>query len=148
MSNERKHHTPEEKVAILRRRLFDRIPVSTLRDEHQLHPTIFYRWLKQFFENGTALLGPRRGPISRLKPASRQSSGEPILGRLRAYSPRKIIFVTHALTHLPGPTRSGPSGRSRLRPSFIQMPNYMLGGRRSRSPISLLSGASVGARER
>ncbi|MGD0012760.1 MAG: transposase [Terriglobia bacterium] len=58
MSNESKHHTPEEKVAILRRHLIDRVPVSTLCDEHQLHPTVFYRWLKQFFENGAAALGP------------------------------------------------------------------------------------------
>ena len=49
MSNERKHHAPEEKVAILRRHLIDRVPVSTLCDEYQLHPTVFYRWLKQFF---------------------------------------------------------------------------------------------------
>ena len=27
MSNERKHHTPEEKVAIVRRHLIDRVPV-------------------------------------------------------------------------------------------------------------------------
>jgi len=58
MSNERKHHTPEEKVTILRRHLVDRVPVSTLCDEHQVHPTVFYRWLKQFFENGTAASGP------------------------------------------------------------------------------------------
>ena len=58
MSNERKHHTSEEKVAILRRHLVDRVPVSTLCDEHQLHPTAFYRWLKQFFENGAAAFGP------------------------------------------------------------------------------------------
>src|SRR6266568_5160310 len=57
MSNERKHHTSEEKVAILRRHLVDRVPVSTLCDEHQLHPTAFYRWLKQFFDNGAAALG-------------------------------------------------------------------------------------------
>jgi transposase-like protein len=58
MSNERKHHTPEEKVAILRRHLIDRVPISTLCDEHQLHPTAFYRWLKQFFDNGAAAFGP------------------------------------------------------------------------------------------
>jgi transposase-like protein len=58
MNNELKHHTPEEKVAILRRHLVDRIPVSTLCDEHRLHPTVFYRWLKQFFENGVAAFGP------------------------------------------------------------------------------------------
>lgn len=58
MSNERKHHTPEEKVTILRRHLVDRVPVSTLCDEYRLHPTVFYRWLKQFFENGATALGP------------------------------------------------------------------------------------------
>ena len=58
MSNERKHHTPEEKVAILRRHLIDKVPVSNLREEYRLHPTVFYRWLKQFFENGAAAFGP------------------------------------------------------------------------------------------
>src|SRR5438094_9729648 len=58
MSNERKHHTPEEKVVILRRHLVDKVPVSTLCDEHQIHPTVFYRWLKQFFDHGAAAFGP------------------------------------------------------------------------------------------
>jgi transposase len=58
MSNERKRHTSEEQVAILRRHLVDRVAVSTLCDEYQLHPTMFYRWLKQFFENGAAAFGP------------------------------------------------------------------------------------------
>jgi transposase len=58
MSNERKHHTPEEKVAILRRHLIDKVPASNLCEEHGLHPTVFYRWLKQFFENGAAAFGP------------------------------------------------------------------------------------------
>jgi len=58
MSNERKHHAAEEKVAILRRHLIEKVPISTLCDEHQLHPTVFYRWLKQFFENGAAAFGP------------------------------------------------------------------------------------------
>ncbi len=43
MSNERQHHTPAEKVAILRRRLVEGIPVSTLSDEYQIHPAVFYR---------------------------------------------------------------------------------------------------------
>jgi len=62
MSNERKHHTAEEKVAILRRHLIEKVPISTLCDEHQLHPTVFYRWLKQFLENGTAAFGPPPRP--------------------------------------------------------------------------------------
>ena len=54
MRKPRKNYTPVEKVAILRRHLIDRVPVSNLCDEHQLSPTLFYLWQKQFFENGTA----------------------------------------------------------------------------------------------
>src|SRR3954471_5329554 len=52
MRKPRKNYTPVEKVAILRRHLIDRVPVSDLCDEHQLSPTLFYTWQKQFFENG------------------------------------------------------------------------------------------------
>jgi len=66
MSNARKHHTAEAKVAILRRHLIGRVPVFTLCDEHQLHPTVFYCWLKVFFENGAAVrLATSFGPFRR-----------------------------------------------------------------------------------
>ena len=54
MRKARKHYTAEEKVAILRRHLLDKEPVSTLCDELALQPTVFYRWQKEFFENGAA----------------------------------------------------------------------------------------------
>ncbi len=54
MRKPRKNYTPPEKVAILRRHLIDRVPVSDLCDEYHLQPTIFYAWQKQFFENGSA----------------------------------------------------------------------------------------------
>lgn len=54
MRKPRKNYTPVEKVSILRRHLIDRVPVSDLCDEHQLAPTLFYLWQKQFFENGPA----------------------------------------------------------------------------------------------
>jgi len=50
----RKHYTGEEKVAILRRHLLEHEPVSKLCDELGLEPTVFYRWQKEFFENGAA----------------------------------------------------------------------------------------------
>jgi len=40
-------------VLILRRHFIDQVPVSDLCDEYGLHPTMFYRWQKVFFENGT-----------------------------------------------------------------------------------------------
>ena len=54
MRKPRKNYTPVEKVAILRRHLIDHVPVSDLCDEHQLSPTLFDLWQKQFFENGPA----------------------------------------------------------------------------------------------
>jgi transposase len=54
MKKHRKHYTPEEKVAILRRHLLDKEPISKLCDELGLQPTVFYRWRKEFFENGAS----------------------------------------------------------------------------------------------
>ena len=54
MKKQRKHYTPEEKVAILRRHLVEGVPISDLCDELGLQPTVFYRWQKEFFENGAA----------------------------------------------------------------------------------------------
>ena len=39
----RKHYTAQEKVAILRRHLVDKEPVSKLCDERALQPTVFYQ---------------------------------------------------------------------------------------------------------
>ena len=41
MRKPRKNYTPAEKVAILRRHLLDRVPVSDLCDQYQLQPTLF-----------------------------------------------------------------------------------------------------------
>jgi transposase-like protein len=54
MKKERKHYTAEEKVAILRQHLVEKEPISKLCDEQGLQPTVFYRWQKEFFENGAA----------------------------------------------------------------------------------------------
>ncbi len=53
MSKKRKYYTPEEKVLILKKHLVENVPVSDICDQHDLHPTVFYRWQKQLFENGS-----------------------------------------------------------------------------------------------
>jgi transposase-like protein len=60
MTRKRKNYTPEEKVAILRRHLIEKVPVSDLCDELGLNPNVFYGWQKQFFENG-AVAFQRKG---------------------------------------------------------------------------------------
>lgn len=54
MKRQRKTYTPEEKVAIIRRHLLDGVVVSDLCDRYGLHPTVYYRWQKEFFEGGAA----------------------------------------------------------------------------------------------
>lgn len=56
MENEinRRHFTPEQKVAILREHLLEGKSIADLCDRHQIHPTLFYRWQKELFENGAA----------------------------------------------------------------------------------------------
>jgi transposase len=57
-NHEKKSYTPQEKVAILKRHLVEKKTVPDLCDEYHLHPTVFYRWLKIFFDNGASAFGP------------------------------------------------------------------------------------------
>ena len=54
MSKQRRHFEGAEKVAILKRHLIDKVPISNLCDELDIQPTVLYDWLKKFFENGHA----------------------------------------------------------------------------------------------
>jgi transposase len=55
----RKRFTSEEKLAILRLHLLEGSPISDLCDKHGIGPSMFYRWQKDFFENGTVALERR-----------------------------------------------------------------------------------------
>ncbi len=52
MTRQRRHFSGPEKVAALKRHLVDKVPVSDLCDELGIAPNLFYRWQKEFFENG------------------------------------------------------------------------------------------------
>ncbi|MCA1961678.1 MAG: transposase [Desulfomonile sp.] len=54
MAGGRRKFSAGDKVRILRRHLVDKVPVSDLCDEQGLHPTLFYKWQKEFFENGAS----------------------------------------------------------------------------------------------
>ena len=57
----RRHFTGAEKVAILRRHLVEKVPVSDLCEEHGIHPTLLYRWQKDWFEQGAVVFDAPRG---------------------------------------------------------------------------------------
>jgi transposase len=88
MKKQRKRYTPEEKVAILRRHLLDKEPISKLCDELGLQPTVFYRWQKEFFENGASAFEQKR-------PNNRSAEQERI-----AYLEKKIQIKNEVLVEL------------------------------------------------
>ena len=52
----RRRYTPEQKAAILRRHLGDKVSVSDLCDEFKIQPSVFYTWQRQMLENLSAAL--------------------------------------------------------------------------------------------
>ncbi len=88
MKKQRKHYSPEEKVAIPRRHLMEKEPISKLCDELGLRPTVFYRWQKEFFENGAAAFEQKR-------PSSHSADQERI-----AYLEKKIQTKDEVLAEL------------------------------------------------
>lgn len=56
----RRHHTPDQKIAMLRRHHLGKEAVSELCESAELQPSVFYGWQKQLFENGAAAFGESR----------------------------------------------------------------------------------------
>jgi transposase-like protein len=46
----KKRSTSEEKTMILRERLENRVPISDLAEQYNIHPNAIYKWKKQLFE--------------------------------------------------------------------------------------------------
>jgi len=65
MTRSRRTFTAQEKAAVVKRYLVDKIPVSDLCDELGLQPTQIYQWQKQLFDNADAAFSK---PGRKLKP--------------------------------------------------------------------------------
>ena len=55
--SKKKHrqYAPDEKVAILRQHLLEGTTISDVCETNQLQPSVYYRWQKQFFEQGSTV---------------------------------------------------------------------------------------------
>src|SRR5438552_3977631 len=101
MRRERKHYTAEEKVAILRRHLLDKVPVSDLCEELGLRPTVFYRWQKEFFENGSAAFQSKERPARQVEEKQKRieflekkvQTKDEVLAEVMAVSPASVWRV-------------------------------------------------------
>jgi transposase len=47
----RRRFTPDQKAAIVRRHLVDKVPISDLCDEYEIQPSMIYTWQKAVVEN-------------------------------------------------------------------------------------------------
>jgi transposase-like protein len=74
MRKERKHFTPEEKVAIMRRHLVDKVPVSELCEELSLRPTVFTAGKKNCSRTEPPLFSLRSVPIAKWRRSRNGSS--------------------------------------------------------------------------
>ena len=63
----RRSFTPEEKAAILRRHLADKVSVADLCDEYHLQPSIFYQWQRQLLDRAAKALEPSQKASRREK---------------------------------------------------------------------------------
>ena len=105
MPKERPRLAVSEKTAFHRRLLLEKLPVSAPCDELRLKPTAFYRWHKEFFENGVAAFDREVGMPAcgcwtlRIVTSKRSSPG---------YFPSAAVRAMRAGM----PRRSGPGRKS------------------------------------
>ena len=83
----RKNYTPQEKVAILRAHLIDRVPASQICARFQLQSTILCKWLKQLFDNGAAAL--KRRPTIGKQPEAIQHRAADINAQVRPFESKE-----------------------------------------------------------
>ncbi len=85
----RRHFTVEQKVALLRRHLVDKVAVSELCDEVKIQPSMFYDWQRQLFERMGAALEVAKPA------ANREKELEQKIDALEAKLIRKDAVIAH-----------------------------------------------------
>lgn len=83
MSATRRYFSPEQKVAVLRRHLLEKVPVSDLCDELQIAPSLFYLWQREFFENGQAAFEKSDGRRAKKDDARKDTKIEALEAKIR-----------------------------------------------------------------
>jgi transposase-like protein len=91
MSRERKTLAGPEKLAILRRYLVEKVPISDLCDQHGLQPSQVYYWQAQLFQHGAAIFERKPG---------RQSSAESAKDRKIAQLETKLAQKNEVISEL------------------------------------------------
>jgi transposase-like protein len=91
MSRERKTLAGSEKLAILRRYLVEKVPISDLCDQYGLQPSQVYYWQAQLFEHGAGIFERKPG---------RQSSAESAKDRTISQLQLKLAQKNEVISEL------------------------------------------------
>lgn len=91
MSRDRKTLAGPEKLAILRRYLVEKVPISDLCDQYGLQPSQVYYWQAQLFEHGASIFERRPG---------RQASSESAKDRKIAHLELKLAQKNEVISEL------------------------------------------------
>lgn len=91
MSRERKTVSGPEKLAILRRYLVEKVPISDLCDQYGLQPSQVYYWQAQLFEHGAGIFERKPG---------RQASAESVKDRKIAQLELKLAQKNEVISEL------------------------------------------------
>jgi transposase len=82
----RRQYTTEQKVAVLREHLVDKVPVSEVCTKHDLQPSVFYQWQRQIQDN---LAGALTASPASLGPSKREKELAAEVARLKAQLAKK-----------------------------------------------------------
>ena len=92
----RRHHTPDQKIKILRRHHLEKLPVSEVCEGAELQPSVFYHWQRHLFENGAAAFGESRSRAESSRERELLAENERLKARL-ARKDEVIAEVTEEL---------------------------------------------------
>jgi transposase-like protein len=110
--SKRRHFSPHEKVAAVKRHLLEHMPISAICEELEIAPNMFYRWQQALFENAHRSFETDRK--SKAIEATKDRKTSPALkGWAPLGSPGKSVLQMRS------PTRCSTNGRGSLAPEAV-----------------------------
>lgn len=85
----RRNYTSEQKAAVLKKHLIDKVPISDLCDQEKLQPSLYYYWQRQLFENAATTLSAPKSTVA----SSREKELEARIAKLEAKLAKKDSII-------------------------------------------------------
>ncbi|MEZ4465652.1 MAG: transposase [bacterium] len=134
-TSKRRQFTPDEKAAIIREHLVEKVEVLALCEKHGIQPSLFYLWRNQLFENLAApcgIVGPLGTPQQRAVDAERNKVAQ-LEARLAQKDQRHRSAGRENIALKKDGGSEGPMGP----------PRYARRGCRHHHTVALLTGLAV-----